>query len=328
MKLGTHLWLGDIARACRTIAPGDSDQDRATQQAILALLGFRGSEHADLAPMPAGVDPAPTMQREAIERKAQAVELEGEMRAEQEKLAPTPVTARLRPLAPRSRMPVAPPANWSEGIPTLPLKSPPAPPLPHEPLTAPGKSRELISASVMVRERVGALDIARLVDVISQGRAVTRLFRQPRWTLRRGAQVLLDLGEGTEPFRDDQFWLVEQLARFVGREQLEVLRFYGSPSRRVQPTGTPRSVPYRPPPERTPVLVLSDLGIAGRYGVCPLEHAWREWSEGLRRRGSPVLVLLPYPPSRWPQVPRAMKLAAWNRGLNLGALRRARRYSR
>ena len=84
----------------------------------------------------------------------------------------------------------------------------------------------------------------------------------------------------------------------------------------------------RPPRVGTLLLILSNLGIGGP----PLldgSSSHREWfdlAQAARRRGSSVVALVPYPPSRWPRaLARVVAMLEWDRTTTASAAKRAAR---
>lgn len=81
-------------------------------------------------------------------------------------------------------------------------------------------------------------------------------------TLARGCRVLVDVSEGMAPFARDCWQLIDDLRSVVGHELVEVFCFKDCPVYGAETEADAKFVPFRPPPRATPVLLLSDLGIA------------------------------------------------------------------
>ena len=147
----------------------------------------------------------------------------------------------------------------------------------------------------------GRPDLARAVAVIARGRSLGAMPLLPRPSLRRGAQVLVDLGAGMEPFRDDQESFVAELRRALGAGRVEVLHFADCPSRDVVAPGAAEWTAYRAPLGGVPVVLLTDLGLGSATGEArPVE--WRAFLDGIRAEGSPCIAFVPYPPERVPRL--------------------------
>ena len=127
----------------------------------------------------------------------------------------------------------------------------------------------------------GRPDLARAVAVIARGRSLGAMPLLPRPSLRRGAQVLVDLGAGMEPFRDDQESFVAELRRALGAGQVEVLHFADCPSRNVVAPGAAEWTAYRAPLGGVRVVLLTDLGL----GIPPLGRP-APWSGAPSSTGS------------------------------------------
>jgi len=127
-----------------------------------------------------------------------------------------------------------------------------------------------------------------------------------------------------QPFAADQAMLRTALVRVVGRDRTEVLYFDGSP---LWGSGTgPKDEwsEYQAPAAGTPVVVLTDLGIAQPPGVAGLAGAsdWRAFADTLARAGCPLLALVPYPKRRWPALSKSMTIVQWDRETTAAVVRR------
>ncbi|MCA1633902.1 MAG: hypothetical protein LC802_09325 [Acidobacteria bacterium] len=201
--------------------------------------------------------------------------------------------------------------SWAgnfEPLPNAPSAAAAATPTPvkkFEPLLLPNWTRAILSGALSRKSHDGPVNVGKVVNAIARGEMVTALPRYPRPTLSRGVQVLVDRGATMLPFADDQRWLEREIRLVVGEENAQILSFEGCPTRRAG--RGPRSewktygAHYRPR-RGTVLLLLTDLGI-GRppspgTGVRPEE--WRSFAEDLRKRGCPLVALVPYAPARWP----------------------------
>ncbi|WP_395459887.1 hypothetical protein ACHMW5_36110 (plasmid) [Azospirillum melinis] len=129
-------------------------------------------------------------------------------------------------------------------------------------------------------------------------------------------QVLIDLGEGMEPFRRDQFALLKRIRETVGHSQTETLYFQDCPSRGAGPRGAWSWTKHHPPATGRPILVLSDLliGKVQRFAGIGLEGDWITWAHTLAESGNPIVAFVPYPPARWPLgLLRRVLMIPWDR---------------
>lgn len=188
---------------------------------------------------------------------------------------------------------------------------------PLEPLLTKRSSGAILNAALttLVRDD-GEPDIDALVDSFARGIPHTRLPRAPRPTLRFGVQVLVDLGDGMQPYRRDQQELVRQITGLVGAELTQIRYFADAPARGAGPEGRRTWQPYRTPSQGTRVLVVSNLGVGGPL-LYPRRSSVAEWYDVLDeivRAGCTVLALVPYPVDRVPtELTRLLSVLTWDR---------------
>ena len=322
MAVETDIWLGDALKAWDRLAPGPGDTDAAVRAAIARLLGFDLEDEDQPPPSTNGTTPNPDIDHSLSNAPASPGIEPEQTPSSRQSFEPSP-PAELQILQPIGRLPVRPPVQWDDSITPLPEKAAAVPSLPFEPLLEPGKARELCCASIALRRPGSAIDVNRLVRELARGNPPGKIPRHLRWSLRNGAQVLIDLGEGMDPFREDQHWFVRLLQQHAGAEQLTILRYLGCPSRGVRASGQPGMIPYIPPAPLTPVLVLGDLGIGVDFPAI-LYPEWQSWTQLLADNSCQALALVPWEPARWPMMPRALEMAYWDRSLTLGILRQRR----
>ncbi|WP_217577704.1 hypothetical protein [Mesorhizobium sp. GbtcB19] len=192
-----------------------------------------------------------------------------------------------------------------------------------EPLLDPRRSRAILQMISSRRMRVGPLDIRDITRHAAQQKPLARLPRLPAETLRSGVQLLIDIGPSMEPFSQDTNALVIDVMSIVGAGA-EIRYFRACPLRGVLDAETGLTVRYDPPPQGRPVLVATDLGIGGALGGLPRSRPaeWRMFGDTLRRRGSAVTVLVPYPQRRLPTwSPATLRVLGWDRSLSVRAVR-------
>jgi hypothetical protein len=177
----------------------------------------------------------------------------------------------------------------------------------------------------------GDLDIERIIASVSTGEPLKYLPRLPVPTLRRGVQLLLDVGQCMDPFAEDQRGLVRALDDVLADDRLEVLSFNGCPTRGVRNESESNYRAWRPPPHGVPLLAVTDLGIGGPMldRERPTTAEWLFFAHRVREAGYDIVVFVPYEATRWPRrLQSAMKLIHWSERTTVGAVRRALRDGR
>jgi hypothetical protein len=217
------------------------------------------------------------------------------------------------------------PWPW-ESEPALPGESSDYKSPPFDLLLPPLARTAILAGALSMRAREGEVDLPEVVETLARGQPLKHLPRLPVPTLRRGIQLLVDVGEGMLPFARDRAELVEAIQHLVPRTELKM--FVGCPSRgsgsgaRSQ-KGWPR---WRPPARGTPVVLLSDLGLGGPQLSLDraLSAEWLAFCARARRAGCPLVAFVPYERQRWPRpLARAMILVTWDRGTTAGQVRHA-----
>lgn len=218
---------------------------------------------------------------------------------------------------------------WLQAAPTLPSAEPAsvrARP-PRLPLFPPGKTRALLSTALATPNGEAGIDLDHLIAEVAAQRPLRAIPRLRHSTLRLGVQLLIDLGDGLLPFAADQQAILTDILRIVGCDRVQVLRFAEDPARGLGPRG-PRTWrrPYTPPPAGTPVVLLTDLGIAGQRlpGLGATVEDWLRFARTVRNAGCPLVALVPYAVRRCPPPLRsALHLVPWDRRTTVSAVRRA-----
>jgi hypothetical protein len=276
--------LADLIRSLRALDP----QDVPAEAAIARTLGFE-------LPTPAGFD---------SDRPREA---SGD--------TPSADTDDRRLLEPREREPrsappwaaVAPLARFDPGS-HLALG-------PHRPLIDPRWSTD-VWTTALGTALYRRLDASAAVARLASGQVLRIIPRERDRSLLRGVQVLADTSTRFEPFARDVRELTHELRSIVGARQTEVLAFCDAPLRGVMLDGIGEPVPYRAPRSGVPVLAITDLGLGGRRRWLDrgLEDEWLALARRLASRGCRLVVLVPFPPERWPRrLARRALLVAWDR---------------
>ncbi|MEU6372913.1 hypothetical protein [Streptomyces sp. NPDC046909] len=200
---------------------------------------------------------------------------------------------------------------------------------PPEPPWSPEWARGVMVAAVSAPVTSRRLDQRALVRKVARQQALRTVPWQRRPSARRGVQLLLDHGAGMAPFQDDRRWLRALLESVAGRDRVEVLRFSGSPPRRVVRAGSNRPELYRPPAPGTPVVLVSDLGrIRPPFtgGTVAPPEQWLGFIDGVLRCGCPPVCLTPFPAAAYPPSVRArVALIPFDRRISLRHAREATR---
>jgi hypothetical protein len=303
------IWMADLVRAVHDLQPTD---DR-TRDLIAGVLGFVPIAPGP-PPLPKTSEPldvtstAPAHGPSAASDRLSAPDL----------VSPQEAIERLPTLLPRASIDVE-----VEFEPVDPLKM--EAPTGQSPAISPLLSAlagRFIAKELVSSERVGREpDLERLVACLARQELPNPIPLEVRRTLARGVQVLVDRGEGMEPFAADQEAFVDLLRRLVGDALVSVQTIYEAPD---------RSDPLHPwdlPPPGTPVLALTDLGLGSRGELSNAERiaAWRTAAALLAPRRSTMVGLIPYPRDRWPgELAAVVRFAEWDRPTTAAAARLAR----
>ncbi|MFJ2008305.1 hypothetical protein [Streptomyces chartreusis] len=305
-----EIWIADMARVVMALEVAASDHRQRGE--IAQLLGMiapepahqaapsaRGGQH--LPPSASSAAPAKKRLRPVEERTVPARQLPDER------------TSLLPPLSTGQ----SGPRTWGEPMLRAAPPAQGASPLPYQSLLPP--SSEAATLHVLLSRTVpeGPVDLDRLLDGLAGNVAVEELPRQPVRTLRFGVQILVDLGEGMEPFWRDETELVDRVTAIAGRQACQVRYFSGCPLRRSGEGAGWTWKPYRPPARGAKVLVLSDFGCnadSGASAAARLRKDWQESVEIMRRHGCPAVALVPVPRKSIPSwVSDLMPVLSWDR---------------
>jgi hypothetical protein len=314
--------IADLIRALAALRP----RDDATRRAIARLLRIEVREPtlvvAEDVVRSQGSPPVPPKQPDAAPVRAPAASVHVE--AGTSPLTPLPSV--LEPDATEMRRPPA----WLERVRPLPPPDPKraAAVPPPTPLLRPEWTRAILSGFLSTLSDDGPLDVRLVVDTIARGLPLLDVPRLPWPTMARGVQVLVDRGDALRPFEADQAWLVERIRLVAGAQNVEVLSFFGCPSRGAG-TGAPDEwtdyYEHHTPHSRASVLLLTDLGI-GRVPLGTRTAGTAEWLAFIarvRRAGCPVVAFVPYRAARWPRALRgALPILHWDRATSARSVRR------
>jgi len=172
---------------------------------------------------------------------------------------------------------------------------------PFYPLFNPKWQKGILTALISTHEEIGLVDISHLLEVATNCKPIQKVPRTFRWTTFRGAQLAIDMSESMEPFRTDQANAKDLLKTIIGKSQLDIITFYGSPLRGVYRSDYGNREQYKMPAPKTPIVLISDLGHGNNtlfLDTAPISE-WLSFAEVAKRRGCPIVVLTPYPQQRW-----------------------------
>jgi len=191
-----------------------------------------------------------------------------------------------------------------------------------EPLLRPMATRAIVSSSLAQRNAGGPIDMDRLVELTAQRQNISELPRQLRWSIAGHTLVLVDRGAGMTPFARDAADLLERIRAVASRDRTVTRPFWRTPKRtRMSSTAESELIV---PARGTAVVALTDLGIApaAPTGVAA---EWIEYAQLLRASGSSLVIFVPYPPERWPELTVELPLVSWDRPTTLATVLAAAR---
>jgi hypothetical protein len=138
-------------------------------------------------------------------------------------------------------------------------------------------------------------------------------------------QLLVDRGEGMEPYADDLDYLTAQFIDVAGRDQVEQRTFVGTPLRGLDPdVFTGEVAEWKRPPPNALVLVLTDLGVGGQSRSRDRASAseWRATAAAVVAIPAELRVVTPFRPARWPRgITEIAQIVSWDTLVDLERLR-------
>jgi hypothetical protein len=303
MTARPDLGLGDLARCLVALQPADV----STVALVASLLGLA---------IPTAKPEAPGKRDEPTAPEARLIDESGDgsfdaQLRQDATLITENLLPRLTPIAGQRRSLTSPWRAEPELKPFEParhLQPPPRRPALFDERWA----RELLAALLVTEVPEGRLDVEVAVDRLARGQPLNPVPYIVRLSLRRGAQILVDVGEGMEPFARDAWDVALQIERLAGATNVSILSFWDAPLRGVGP----EHKRYVAPLPRCPVVALSDVGIGGPS--IRLERSepgeWLALAALLRARSSPLIVLSPYREARWPPgLRQRLAFVEWDR---------------
>lgn len=316
-----EIGVGDLLRAWHALGASDEATREAIRDVLLPEFAWLPKEET-LAPRPdARREQLDLPEPPAPPEPDQTSKPAGRGTSDEDASALLDVPFSVEPMLPRSQ-----PIRLPTSGPRLAADRDLAPEL--EPLLDARWARRVIGGLIAMEAPLGDLDVPRLVRSLTEMREVRRLPRKRQPTLRFGAQVLLDRHPSMMVFYSDQSALRPEIEGIVGRERTLILRCDRFPPTEVSELATPRWRPYESPLPGTPVLVVSDLGMArGAFPLSRLDEAeWDAFLAPLLSAGSPVLALVPCELDRYPAFVRErVRLLLWDWSTRPSDARRARK---
>lgn len=159
-------------------------------------------------------------------------------------------------------------------------------------------ARGIYTAALATQHPGRELDMPALIGQIACGRLPQRLPRLPASTLARGCQLLLDFSDSMMPWWEDLHDLARQVRQVVGENTVEIHEFRGNPNDARPWLSEDEERPWRPNPQK-PILLATDFAIRGqRPPRSPA--AWQDFVSHCARRGSPLVILVPWRRQYWP----------------------------
>jgi hypothetical protein len=310
-----ELWLGDLARAVSALRPRDLETVAAIAEALGVALPAPARAPAREQGRPGR---GPDVAREVTRRDPgipPATRAAAPETAERQLPVLTPVEIDVSGL--RQTWVTAEPLEAFSPARHLGLIEP------HEPLLDRRWARQVL-ASVLATSRVdGPIDEPAVVDCVARGWPVDPVPRLTRRSLSRGAQILVDVGEGMQPFIRDAWHLVDEIEAVTGSSNIETLSFADAPTRGAGAGPVWTWSAYEPPDPHRPVVAVTDLGIGGpvsRPERCR-ESEWLALASRLLSAGSRLIAFVPYPRERWrPRLAKAMTIVEWDRSTTVAAV--------
>jgi hypothetical protein len=312
MSADSDVWLGDVIQAW----DGLNARTDAARKLVAELLGFHLALRREETGQEDRVRVSP-QDRPAVTPETPPDDVDPNQPAAAEARAPVVV-----PLGP----PVYSESKATDESPRWRLDAVPLEPErrdhvtfapQHEPLFDPQWTRALVGALCGTRAADGPIDVAAAVERLSQREALSELPREQVTTLRRGVQLLVDHGDSLMPFMRDIDDLSTRIVEIVGRDRTTVLHFsacplYGAGAGGPSTWGTS----YSPPPARTPVVVITDLGRtrgAMLRGAAP-ERDWLAFAARVAAAECPAIAVVPLPRSQpFGPLARAFRILSWDR---------------
>ncbi len=298
------LFLGDLADAIRVLETSDA----ATITEIAALLDPRPETTVDREPAPVDFPdqpPPPESERPAEPHAPRAADATALQFFASRIVSDQPEGGPVLRIASSQQQPATLTTDErNERRPEL------------QPLLRPHSKRAILSASLSTRIPMG-IDVGRTIALLARREPLERLPVRTTRSVRRGVQLLLDKSSGMTPFLADQAAMTGWIRNVVGRQRVLAASFIGSPEQGLL-DGARKRKAYSFPATGTPIVLLTDLGIARPDSLDNAAAAdeWLAFARKARQADCPVIAFVPYPSERWPAgLHRFMTILQWDRPL-------------
>jgi hypothetical protein len=186
------------------------------------------------------------------------------------------------------------------------------------------KARGLVSATVTRKISGFDLDIPKLIQFLVRQKPLTKLPVLPRFTVRKGCQLLLDFNEALMPWWEDMQILMQQFQQVLGEVLCPVYEFSQNPLEAVNWTESVE-IPWLPVSEK-PVLIASDLGVLKTPTGNRIRAGRTEWLDFISRcqkQDTPVIILFPLHPQRCPyDLDKLTPLIHWHPATSAAMIKR------
>jgi hypothetical protein len=185
-----------------------------------------------------------------------------------------------------------------------------------EPLFDGKYSRSLIFAVGSIVKSGKKIDIRKISDQIASGRIAARIPFLPARQVCREINLLIDIGEGMEPFSRDAEEIAKEMEKLMGKETMKILFFRNCPLDEAGSDTIDTWKTYNFPEAGKPIVILTDLGCAptsASHCLFSIEQ-WNRYLQKANMRGCQVTALIPYNANRWPrQLINKMRIVRWDR---------------
>lgn len=322
MRPGDRVELGAAVCAYASLRP-----DEETASRIASLLGYDVAQSRPqppartvAPPQPAGDQTLPIGTRRGVSRPdGPNAPTTTDSQSTEQTVRTRPWRRFLRPV----RQTTLTRRGGDQGLPAASVVPTPPPPL--QPLLSPPTAPRLLEALVATDAKDGDIDVDLVVAALATRRRIVTLPRESRPSLLRGVQVLTDVSVAMAPYFEDADEVRSVLRASVGAARVTELNFDGTPTAGAGTGSVWSWGPYQPPSPGTPVVALTELGLAavpGRFAT-EMHDSWIDLSSTLARRGSPLIVLTPFQQSRWPaRLVDTVEIVHWDRTCSVSVARR------
>jgi hypothetical protein len=318
--------LGDVVRAMRVLSPADAE----TESLIAECLGYElclVSRSSDAGGFP--LSDRPWSDSAVGNDEDERVDPEADKPERLERASPESASKKedvtvLRPVstvAPRSRSgrlrqegsrrPVSADSTLTSRC------------LEHHSLLTPLWQAEILRELLSTNVDTGMIDVLKLVQLVASQRPIERMPRTPYRTLLGNVEVLVDTGDGMEPFARDQDELMGSIRKLVGNA-VRFLKYRDCPLAGCGVGSLPTWTTYVPPAIGTPIVIAGEFGVASSFGRARrrLETDWLRFLAMAEDHDCQVIGLTPYPKSRLPRsLSNRMTVVHWDRATTIGYVR-------